>query len=87
MLIECIDKLVDLLEVGAIVPAHGIKRADVKGRRLTNNYQQNVLANLHLTDEVLVIHHAHLEVLTVTQLVELSLEVIKKLVHSATETI
>jgi hypothetical protein len=35
----------------------------------------------------LIVHHAHLEVLAVTQLIELPFEVIIELVHAAAEAI
>ena len=87
MRIKSIDELVHFLEVGAVVPAHGVQRGDVQRGRLADYYQQNVLADLHLADKVLIVHHAHLEVLAVTQLIELSFEVIVELIHPASEAI
>ena len=85
--IKSVDELVHFLEVGAVVPAHGVQRGDVQRGRLADNYQQDVLPDLHLADEVLIVHHAHLEVLAVTQLIELPFEVIIELVHAAAEAI
>ena len=85
--IKSVDELVHFLEVGAVVPAHGVQRGDVQRGRLADYYQQNVLADLHLADKVLIVHHAHLEVLAVTQLIELSFEVIVELIHPASEAI
>ncbi len=87
MLIDLIDEMVDLREVGLVVGAHQIQRAHVKTCCLANNYQQQVLPDLHLPHKVLVIHDAYLEIIAVTKLVELSLKVIVEFIHATTEPV
>ena len=51
-----------------------------------NDGHENVLTDLHLFDEVLVIHHCYLEVATAPQLSELVLKVAVENVDTASQT-
>ena len=79
--------MVDLREVGPVVGAHQIERAHVEAGCLTDHYQQQVLPDLHLPHEVLIIHHTYFEIVAVSELVKLALEIIVEFVHAATEPI
>ena len=87
LFIDLIDELVDFGKVGLVVCAHQIKGAHIKTGSLANNYQQQVLTDLHLSYEVLIIHHIDFKVVAVSEFVELSFKIAVQLVHAATESI
>ena len=87
LFIDLIDELVDFGKVGLVVCTHKVKGAHVKTGSLANNYQQQVLTDLHLSYEVLIIHHIDFKVVAVSEFVELSFEIAVKLVHATTESI
>jgi hypothetical protein len=84
---QLIDDVLDLIEVGFVVGAHQGQWAHVKSSGLTDDYKEKAVANLNLPHKVLIVHHTYLEIFAFTELIELSLEVIVKLVHTSTETI
>ena len=84
LFIDLIDELVDFGKVGLVVGAHKIEGAHVKTGSLAYNYQQQVLTNLHLSYEVLIIHHTDFKVVAVSEFVELSFEISIELIHATT---
>ena len=90
-LINLINKSIYLLKVYSIVGTHDVKGSNVQGSCLTDEYKQDVLPNLLLTDKVLIVHNRDLESAaidmtlrvgisilwwkTFTELLELTLEV------------
>ena len=87
LFIDLIDELVDFSKVCLVVCAHQVEGAHVETSSLANNYQQQVLTDLHLSYEVLIIHHTDFKVVAVSQFVELSFEVAVELIHATTKSI
>ena len=82
---ELVYRLIDGDEVRLKLIYQQIKLSNVNGVTLGNHCHQNVFPDLHLLDEVLVVHYCNLELAAGAQLLELIFEVREEYIDAAAQ--
>lgn len=84
---DIINVFINFLEIQLKILAQQAECTHVQVCCLAYEYEQDIFADLLLPHEVLIVHDTHLEVLAVTQFLQLALEICVEFVHAPSQTI